>query len=91
MKLFLIIVYGINNKSQNKENNLELIGEDLIDDFNSKIIKNKNWGNFSGKGTHEIKNIFRKPIKFYKLNELKQIIEPRKRVPHNINTYSGKK
>ena len=80
-----------NNMSQNKENNLELIGEDLIDDFNSKIIKNKNWGNFSGKETHEVKNRFRKPIKCYKLNELKKIIEPRKRVPHNINTHSGKK
>ena len=80
-----------NNMSQNKENNLELIGEDLIDNFNSKIIKNKHWGNFSGKDIHEVKNIFRKPIKYYKLNELKQIIEPRKRVPHNINTHSGKK
>ena len=80
-----------NNMSQNKENHLELIGEDLINDFNSKIIKNKHWGNFSGKDTHEVKNIFRKPIKYYKLNELKQIIEPRKRVPHNINTLHGKK
>jgi hypothetical protein len=80
-----------NNMSQNKENHLELIGEDLINDFNSKIIKNKHWGNFSGKDTHEVKNIFRKPIKYYKLNELKQIIEPRKRVPHNINTHHGKK
>ena len=80
-----------NNMSQNKENHLELIGEDLINDFNSKIIKNKHWGNFSGKDIHEVKNIFRKPIKFYKLNELKQIIEPRKRVPHNINTHHGKK
>ena len=79
-----------NNMSQNKENHLELIGEDLINDFNSKIIKNKHWGNFSGKDIHEVKNIFRKPIKFYKLNELKQIIEPRKRVPHNINTHHGK-
>ena len=80
-----------NNMSQNKENHLELIGEDLINDFNSKIIKNKHWGNFSGKDAHEVKNIFRKPIKYYKLNELKQIIEPRKRVPHNINTHHGKK
>ena len=80
-----------NNMSQNKENHLELIGEDLINDFNSKIIKNKHWGNFSGKDIHEVKNIFRKPIKYYKLNELKQIIEPRKRVPHNINTHHGKK
>ena len=80
-----------NNMSQNKENHLELIGEDLINDFNSKIIKNKLWGNFSGKDIHEVKNIFRKPIKYYKLNELKQIIEPRKRVPHNINTHHGKK
>jgi len=80
-----------NNMSQNKENNLELIGEDLIDDFNSKIINNKNWGNFSGKDSHEVKNIFRMPIKYYKMNELKKIIEPRKRVPHNINNFSGKK
>jgi len=80
-----------NSMSQNKENNLELIGEDFMDDFNSKIIKNKNWGIFSGKDTHEVKNIFRKPIKYYKLNELKQSIEPRKRAPHNINTHAGKK
>ena len=80
-----------NNMSQNKENHLELIGEDLINDFNSKIIKNKHWGNFSGKDIHEVKNIFRKPIKYYKLNELKQRIEPRKRVPHNSNTHHGKK
>lgn len=80
-----------NNMSQNKENNLELIGEDFIDNFNSNIIKNKNWGIFSAKDTHEVKNIFRKPLKYFKFNELKQIVEPRKRVPHNLKTYSGKK
>ena len=34
----------INNEKKYKNKKLELIGEDFINNFNSKIIKNKNWG-----------------------------------------------
>lgn len=85
----------INNKNQNKKINLELIGEDFINNFNTKIIKNKNWGNdLYGKNivlSQEDKNIFRKPFKFLKFNELKGITETRKRIPHIVHTSSGQK
>ena len=85
----------INNKNKNKKINLELIGEDFINNFNTKIIKNKNWGNdLYGKNivlSQEDKNIFRKPFKFHKFNELKGITETRKRIPHIVHTSSGQK
>ena len=61
-------------------------GEEIIDNFNSKILKNKNWGDFifserSIKLGYEPKNLFRKK---YKLNDNKEIIEKRHRVPHSM-------
>ena len=69
-------------------------GEEIIDNFNSKILKNKNWGEFffSERNTklgYEPKNIFRKQ---YKLNDNnKEIIEKRHRVPHSMVNKNNEK
>ena len=75
-------------------NNIELLGEEFLDNFNSKIMKNNNWGNynFSDKNINQnIKNMFRKPVKLNKFNEYKEIIGTRKRVPHIMNTINYEK
>ena len=73
-------------KKNNKQ--LNLLGEDFIDIFNTNILKNNNWGNnvFSEKNLGEVKNIFRKSTKINKLNKYKEIIGNRKRVPHIMNS-----
>lgn len=85
----------INNEKKYKNKKLELIGEDFINNFNSKIIKNKNWGDDYTRKTikveSELKNIFRKPLKINRLKNQKEIIGTRKRVPHIINTNSQEK
>ena len=82
---------NIRNKNMNK-NNVEFIGEDIIDNFNSKILKNRNWGDYllsernNMENTRkEIKNTFRKQFKLKKSNELKELLFNRKRVPHVMN------
>ena len=84
---------NILNSKNNNIGNMELLGEDFINNFNSKILKNKNWGNnvFSERNTkigQEIKNIFRKP----KLNITNEYtIETRKRIPKNRKNYENNK
>ena len=74
------------------EHNRELIGEDFIDNFNSKILKNKNWGDyiFSEKNTMGFKNSFRKPYKLKKMKEFKELLGTRKRIPHAMNIFDEK-
>ena len=77
------------NAKTNNKGKIEFLDEDFIDNFNSNILKNKNWGNniFSEKNIkigQEIRNIFRIP----KLNiskENKDIGETRKRIPHMMS------
>ena len=82
---------NIKTNSINK-NNMELIGEDFIDNFNGKILKNKHWGDyiFSERNNmatiqREFKNSFRKPYKLKKMKEFKELLSKRKRLPHTIN------
>ena len=85
----------INKKNNYKNNNIELIGEDFINNFNTKIIKSKNWGDdFSvknEKNEYEKKNIFRKPIGLHKYDKHNGIIGTRKRIPYIINTNINEK
>ena len=77
-----------------KANNINMeYGEEIIDNFNSKILINKNWGDFifserNIKLGYESKNIFRKR---YKLNDNKEIIEKRHRVPHSMINKNNEK
>ena len=77
-----------------KTNNINIeYGEEAIDNFNSKILKNKNWGDFifserNIKFGYESKNIFRKQ---YKLNDNKEIMEKRHRVPHPMVNNNSEK
>ena len=85
----------INKKNNYKNNNIELLGEDFINNFNTKIIKSKNWGDdFSAKNEkneYEKKNIFRKPIGLHKYDKHNGIIGTRKRIPYIINTNINEK
>ena len=87
---------NIKTKSINNHN-MELIGEDFIDNFNSKILKNKNWGdyifserNIMGTIQREFKSSFRKPYKLKKMKEFKELLGTRKRINQAMNIFNEK-
>jgi hypothetical protein len=90
-----IVLPYINKDKSDKKNNIEFLGEDFINNFNTKIIKSKNWGDdFSGKDSkyeNKKKNIFRKPINLHKYNIYNNLIGTRKRIPHLMNTNISEK
>ena len=76
---------------------MDLIGEDFIDNFNSKILKNKNWGdyifserNIMGTIQREFKSSFRKPYKLKKMKEFKELLGTRKRINQAMNIFNEK-
>ena len=84
---------NIKEKNIHEKRNLKLKGEHFIDEFNTKILNNKNWGNYiyserNLKIEQDYQNIFRKSFKLKKLKGIKELLV-RRRVPHamlNINS-----